>query len=313
MKAQPLHLTAQCGVALITVMLVVALATTAAVAMASRQQLDIRRTENMLYHGQALMYAQGLEQWVQQILYRDRQDNETDHLDEAWALQLPSLPVKGGQLSGQVHDLQGRYNLNNLSQDGDAGKREAQRFKRLLRSLEIDENLSDRVQDWLDNNQQVRFPEGAEDVYYLGLERAYRSADRMMQSPSELLLLDALTNEEYEKLLPHVCTLPQVTPTNINTASATVLMTLADDLPLGELEELVKLRQARPYDSVESFLSDKLFAGKKIPLDGLSVSSNFFLLQGEASIGHMRQTINTILERDDKGKTAIVMHAEGQL
>ena len=45
----------QRGVALLTVMLVVALATTTAVAMASRQQVDIRRTENTLYQGQALM------------------------------------------------------------------------------------------------------------------------------------------------------------------------------------------------------------------------------------------------------------------
>jgi len=48
------------GVALLTVLLVVALATTTAVAMASRQQLDIRRTENTLYQGQALMYLYGV-------------------------------------------------------------------------------------------------------------------------------------------------------------------------------------------------------------------------------------------------------------
>ena len=51
------------GVALMTVLLVVVLATTAAVAMASRQQLDIRRTENTLYQGQGLMYLYGVESW----------------------------------------------------------------------------------------------------------------------------------------------------------------------------------------------------------------------------------------------------------
>ena len=45
----------QRGVALITALLVVALATVAAVAMATRQQLDIRRTGNLLHGEQAYL------------------------------------------------------------------------------------------------------------------------------------------------------------------------------------------------------------------------------------------------------------------
>ena len=112
----------QRGVALLTVMLVVALATTTAVAMASRQQLDIRRTENTLYQGQALMYLYGVESWSMQFLAEDRRDNEIDHNDEDWATRLPPLPVEGGQVQGYIEDLQGRFSLNSLNLPDESGK-----------------------------------------------------------------------------------------------------------------------------------------------------------------------------------------------
>ncbi len=303
----------QKGVALITVMLIVALATTVAATMASQQQLDIRRTENTLFYGQAMMYSLGVEQWVRQILIRDFRDNKTDHLGEDWAVKLPPLPVEGGLLKGAIEDLQARFNLNNLQQTGKAGKRAKQRFQRLLRALELDESLANTVLDWLDNDQEARFPGGAEDVYYLGIQPAYRSADQMMQSPSELLLLKELPREAYKKLLPHVCTLPRVTPININTASAEVLATLSDDLKPADFADVIKQREKDPFTSVENFLSDKIFAGKNIPKEGLSVNSEFFLLHSEVLIGHIQQRYATVLERDNTGMIRTLVRSQGEI
>ena len=64
----------QKGVALITAMLIASLASIAAVAMVSRQNLDIRRTENMLEADKAYMYALAAESWVTQILVEDLRD-----------------------------------------------------------------------------------------------------------------------------------------------------------------------------------------------------------------------------------------------
>ena len=42
------------------------------------------------------------------ILRQDQVDSfESDHLGEAWAIELPPLPVDGGAISGRVEDLQG--------------------------------------------------------------------------------------------------------------------------------------------------------------------------------------------------------------
>jgi general secretion pathway protein K len=292
----------QTGVALITVMLVVALATTAAVAMAGRQQLDIRRTANALQQGQAWMYLLGMEDWAAQFLGQDRRDNDIDHPGEDWATRLPPLPVEGGELIGALEDLQGRFNLNNLAQGGEAGNTARQRFERLLQSLQLSPGLAGVVQDWLDADQEARFPAGAEDVYYLGQAPSYRAANHRMSTPDELLLLKDIGHEEYRKLQPYITTLPVPTPLNVNTASAELLASLADDLVVSEVQGLLEKRQDTPYSSIEDFLAEPVFAGKKIPDTGLAVQSDYFLLQAEANIGHLRQRLYCLLERDDKGR-----------
>lgn len=301
------------GVALLTVLLVVALATTTAVAMASRQQLDIRRTENTLYQGQALMYLYGVESWSQQFLADDRRDNEIDHNGEDWATRLPPLPVEGGQVQGFLEDLQGRFNLNSLNLSGEPGKLARERFERLLRQLELNPQITSTIQDWLDPDIEVRFPAGAEDDFYLGLDPAYRTANQNMFSPSELLLLKDLDKEIYEKLRPYVTTLPTNTPININTASVEVLLSLADDLSNSEIAGLLKKREDKAYKSVEDFLAEEIFAGKNIPLEGLSVNSDYFLMQARADIGHVQQTLTSIFVRDNEGRIQTILRSETEL
>lgn len=104
----------QNGVALLTVLLIVFLVSAAAASLASVQQLAIRRSAVLLHQQQARLYTLGGELWAISILKRDRQESESDSLDEDWANMPPSLPVQGGTVSGRIEDLQGRFNLNNL-------------------------------------------------------------------------------------------------------------------------------------------------------------------------------------------------------
>jgi general secretion pathway protein K len=303
----------QRGVALLTVMLIVAMVSIAIVGMTSRQQIDIRRTEGMFRHSQAIQYLQGVEAWMPHLLRADREDNEVDHLDEAWAEQSLVLPVEGGQLSGYLQDMQGRYNLNNLGQTEEAGKQANLRFRRLLRALELDEGLADAIQDWIDLDQEVTFPGGAEDDYYLGQDPGYRSANRNMVSVSELRLVRNIDKEVYDILSPHVSALPEITPININTASAPVLATIMEDMTLSDAEGFVETRDSDPYTSVDQFLSDKLFAGKEIQEDTLSVSTRYFALQATAEIGHITQQQGVLYMRDDKGEVITLMRSQGAL
>ena len=104
----------QAGVALITVLLIVFLASIAAVSLANLQQRAIRRSTVLQHQQQARLYTLGAEQWAMIILARDRQQNETDHPGELWANLTPALPVEGGTITARLTDLQGCFNLNNL-------------------------------------------------------------------------------------------------------------------------------------------------------------------------------------------------------
>lgn len=102
------------GVALITVLLIVFLASMTAISLATVQQIAIRRSTILQHQQQARLYTLGVEQWAGLVLLRDRQDNAIDHPGEEWANLPPALPVDHGVLSGKIRDLQGCFNLNNL-------------------------------------------------------------------------------------------------------------------------------------------------------------------------------------------------------
>ena len=73
----------QRGVALITVLLVVALVTVVCASLLLRQQLAIRSTGNQLLVRQAQYYAEGGELLASALLRRDLRGEQVDHLGES--------------------------------------------------------------------------------------------------------------------------------------------------------------------------------------------------------------------------------------
>jgi len=303
----------QRGVALITAMLVVALATTAAVAMVSRQQYDIRRTGNLLQAEQAYLYVLGVDDWASQILRRDREDNAVDYLGEEWSTILPPIPVDGGSVSGAIKDLQGCFNLNDLAVNGVANKDAIQRFRRLLSALSLDTELATVAADWVDKDIDPAFPGGAEDDYYLQLDRPYRTANAPFVSVSELRLLKGVDKDVYSALAPHVCALPTQVPINVNTATAPVLMSLADGISESDAEALIEGRGDKGYEDISAFLKSDAIAGRAIPQGLVGVQSNYFVVTSKIKFGRITVNYQSMMQRSDTGETRILMRAQGTL
>ncbi len=296
----------QRGVALITALLVVATATAAAVAMAARQQLDIRRTGNLLHGTQAIAYTEAAESWAVVVLKRDTRNSQIDSLDEDWAVALPATLVEGGGISGRLIDLQGFFNLNSLVDGvGQADEEAITRYKTLLRNLGIDEGLADPLVDWIDGDINVRFPDGAEDQTYLLLKPAYRTANRLMADVSELRLVQGYTPEVIRKLLPYVVALPMATPINVNTAPAEVLRTLDANMTLSVAEGLVAEREQGPFATVADFQNHPALQGSQFNPNAASVSTQWFRLVAEADIGQARSQLTSLLFRV-QGTVAVV-------
>jgi general secretion pathway protein K len=303
----------QRGVALITALLVVALATAAAVAMVSRQQLDIRRSSNLLAADQALLYAEGAEDWAAQMLRRDRdKGGKTDNLGEDWATVLPPISVEGGQIAGGLEDLQGRFNLNNLMRGKSVSEVDLKRFQRLLAAVGLTPELANAVLDWMDADGEVRFPGGAEDDTYSRLDPPYRTANRPFADRSELRLVAGFDAKAYAALAPLVTALPEPTPINVNTAPASVLMALADGLTKADAQALVDARGENGFGSVDEFLQQNVLAGRDVATQGISVASRYFLVRSNIEVGDLQTEFYSILARDDSGTGIPVRRGRGE-
>jgi len=103
------------GVALITVMLIVALAAILATQMNSRLLLQMQRTTNIGLNQQAYWYAMGAEAFAKRVLLDVfKNEPDTTNLSQPWAQGETSFPVDNGTITGEIIDLQACLNLNAL-------------------------------------------------------------------------------------------------------------------------------------------------------------------------------------------------------
>jgi len=107
------------GVALITVMLMVALAAILATQMTTKLQLQLQKSINIESNNQAYWYAMGAEAFSKRVLVMsfDGEDDVT-HLGQLWAQGENSYPVEYGDITGEITDLQSCFNLNALRTEG---------------------------------------------------------------------------------------------------------------------------------------------------------------------------------------------------
>jgi general secretion pathway protein K len=304
--------TRQRGVAILTAMLVVTLGTVIAVNLMWSASLDLRRTTSALAADQGLMYLQGAEAWVGDILRQDQVDSiESDHLGEAWAIELPPLPVDGGAISGRVEDLQGRFNLNNLvTPQGEEDEIARRQFERLLESLEIDPGLAGVALDWLDSDVDTNFPFGAEDAAYASFDPPYRTPNFVITSPSELLAMAGLELASYRELLPYVTALPSGTTLNVNTASELLLASLSDDIDAARSAALIDERGGADFPDINASFEGDVEPDVLRRIDGVS---QYFLLTATVALGTNQFTMYSVLQRDNSGIVRAIFRSLGVL
>lgn len=310
----------QHGIAAITAMLVVAIATLLATELIWDLNLSLRRTETLLARDQAREIALGLELLAVELLQADLEDDgdiPVDSLDEAWA-QPYAFPFEGGTVAGQLEDLQGRFNLNRLVNPGDPASTDLarQQFRRLVELAAADLDVSpdtvvDSVVDWLDPDQQPSLG-GAEDGLYTGRTPPYRSANFWFTTPSELLAVNGVNPALYNNLAGLVTALPKsggqssrAGQINVNTAQPLVLQAMSPEVTVTAVEDWVANREGEPYAEVMEFWESAVTyfpdAQAENPLQFIEISSSYFGLTVNVSIGTTRLAMYSLLERSEQG------------
>src|SRR5580693_7766339 len=221
------------GVALINALILVALATILATKLTFDGFLERKRTIGVLAAEQALQFGLGAEALAADALAQDAQSSgQQTTLAAPWAQPTQPLPITPpddpeaepiGTLQGQLEDMQGRFNLNNLARVvagtgavGQAGQptqdpQPLEQFQRLLALVGLEPKWAAIARDWIDADDIPGSPDGAEDQVYTSQTPPYRTGNWPMMSPSELMNLPGFGADRYRKIAPFVTALPTAT------------------------------------------------------------------------------------------------------
>jgi general secretion pathway protein K len=330
----------QRGVALIIALILVALATILASKLTFDGFLERRRAIGVLAAEQAVQFGYGAEALAADVLVKDFQNSaQLTTLAAAWAQPTQPLPITPqdnpegepiGTLQGEIEDMQGRFNLNNLAHviqsstpAGSAGAaaqppaqdpQPLEQFQRLLVSVGLEPKWAAMARDWIDADDTPG-PEGAEDQVYTSQTPPYRTGNWPMMSPTELMNLPGFGADRYRKIAPYVTALPEANiPINICTAPALVIESLADNLRgeySGSPEVLTNARKTGCFPDREAF-GKILPAGVGANLKGYwDTKSRYFRLTTRVTLGTTEFTLYSLLSRTNGGKVTPLLRSFG--
>ncbi len=304
----------QAGVALLSVMFILVLLTTLAVYVTEADHLMLSRAGNQRNFEQGMQLALGGEQWAVRVLQRDGADSEIDHLNEDWNRLGQPVTVDDADMRTAVEDMQGRFNVNNLTRRDEVWY---PAFKRLLRLLDIDEGVAEAVVDWIDPDEQRTHANGAEDLEYLLFDPPYRAANRRIADIGELLLVQGVTDDVLTRLTPFITAIPDQRETriNVNTCPPLLFQAMAA-IDAGSAETLADGRGESGYESIEVFLQRPELAGEanQFAEPMISLASDYFVVTNQARIDDMNLAIESVVRRSrESGEIAVVSRAWGYL
>lgn len=323
----------QKGVALITVMLIVALIAILATQMTARLQLQMQRTTNIGSNQQAYWYAMGAEAFAKSVLRQSFKDNENvTSLEQMWAQGENTFPVDFGEITGEISDLHSCFNLNALRTEEDEKEQSTTKsvprkaFEELLIALNIEgvgdfeaESMADALTDWLDADGSISSAGGAEDDDYAAKEFPYLAANNYLASMGELRIIEHFTVDAINKLKDYTCVLPN---TNVNKVN---INTIADDKPeilvgmLGisqnDASQVLSSREDEGFENIDDFFALKEFEKAKISTEQkaqFTVKSEYFNLKTTASFNNSYFAMNSIMRVEDKNKINVVSRIIGR-
>jgi general secretion pathway protein K len=323
----------QKGVALITVMLIVALIAVLATQMTARLQLQMQRTSNIGSNQQAYWYAMGAEAFAKRILIQSFEDNGTvTSLEQLWAQGENTFPVPLGEITGEITDLHSCFNLNALrSDDGTAAigpdkPAAIVAFKELLIALNIEgvgnfeaDSMADALSDWLDIDDSISNSGGAEDSDYASKEFPYLAANNYLASIGELRVIEHFSVAVINKLKEYVCVLPN---TNLNQVN---INTIAQDKPellvamlgitLNEATQVLSNREDDGFKTVAELFALSELSQATISADQkaqFTVKSEYFKLKTNASFNNSYFAMNIIMKVESKNKVNVISRTIGR-
>lgn len=332
---------AQHGLAIVTVLLVIALLVTLLGFLVEDQHLLIRRLTNETVAEQGFQYAAGVEEWAIRVLQNDA-DRAIDFDRDDWAefgqpieadddeqelgssLNQNENEVKRAtidfgleSITYEIQDLQGRFNLNNLSVSPPALEGQKTIFLNLLQNLGIEdtqlrEALLGALIDWLDENDLIS-ANGVESPDYQSGSTSYFAADQKLSTLGELKYVRGFNTETIDLLAPYVTVLPTSNAKiNINTTTTEVLAALSNSRATLDTNSVQSFLARRLDENFSGFTPDQVIDAQtaiigSVPVNGgfvndmLQTSSQYFQINTRVELGDSMYCSYTIVFRPIPG------------
>ncbi|MEM7217554.1 MAG: type II secretion system minor pseudopilin GspK [Pseudomonadota bacterium] len=299
----------QRGVAVLTVLLIVAIGSALAFSLATQQTMVVAQSRQTLVGGELRNLLLGGEVLARQVLYQDWEEDKEegvmkDTLLETWARVAPPFEIPGGYIEIQARDLHSCFNLNSISADSRPDDESIKRIQRLLTRAELDPQLADRWRDWVDTDEEV-YKFGAEDSEYLAREIAFRTPNQAAAHVSEFrLIADEMTIEQYAALREAACVPPDGgAQINVNTVGVGTLEILQENF--GPTEAAAVVEGERDYDDTAAFLSDNSQLRPSQPL--FTVTSQFFEVSIRAELdGETAEMVSILFREPADGSISVL-------
>lgn len=284
----------ECGAALLSAMLTVALVATFAAAALWQQwrTIEVEAAERARIQAAWLLVG-GLD-WARLLLREDGRSGGADHLGEPWAVPLEEArlssflaaernvstdagaEVMDAFLSGQIIDLQSMMNVTNLIDDGKVSTDHMRAFGRLFELLGLPQAQLDTMAE------NLRFA--------LDTSAANRSSPLAPLAPQRLeqLVWLGVPANTIAVLQPYVTIVPARTTVNLNTASAEVLHASVAALTMADAQRLVAARERTPFRTTEEArvaigAETNLFAQTSV-----NVATQYFEVQSRLRLEQLR-------------------------
>jgi len=288
------------GAAIIMAMLLAALAATIAATLFWQQQRWLSAHEHRRDQVQAQALALAGIQWARQIIHDNAPAGAPVHLGQPWALRLPAIPMENGSIAGYIVDAQGRINVNNLTNSSVQAPTLAA-LARLFAALGLPPTLLNAINDWVDADNTVSEPGGAEDAWYVAQSTPSLAANAPVRRVDELLAVRGGNAALLSRLLPFVSAIDAPAAVNVNTAPPEVLAALVPGLDRTGALALVNKRTETPFVSVFDFRArlarpDLIFDEALI-----DVKSGWFEVSIEARQGETLARARALLKRAASG------------
>ncbi|WP_187775820.1 type II secretion system minor pseudopilin GspK [Luteimonas suaedae] len=304
----------QRGIALLTVLLLVAVMAVLVMGVLDDIRFGLRRANNAQSVAQAQWHALGAEALaLAQIERLAASDPGRTTSAGDWNGRAFVFPVESGAISARLSDGTACFNLNSVVEGGaDTFMLRPDgitQYVALLQALGFSEHeartLADSLADWIDSDQQ-RESLGHEDEAYARGRDGYRTAGTLLAETSELRAIHGYTAEVYARLRPHVCALPTVdlSPVNVNTLreedAAIVRMLTEGKLDDAQARRVIAARPADGWRDVDKFWTAP---GMAVPSsDGLlgqvKLRTRYFRLHAEVEVGPAQVVLSALFEHD---------------